>query len=95
MSAPTLDGGATPRTDAKLYELSYHEPSLDDRRRRFIDFARTLELEAADLRRFHDACIKELYGMLGIDGTDGEYRFKWVAVALSAKLRQLERLRDG
>ena len=46
-----------------------------------------------DMRSFHDAAIKELYRMLGVDGSDGEIRFKWAALALARKLDELAALR--
>lgn len=44
-----------------------------------------------DMRSFHDACIKELYSMLGIDGSDGEYRFKWAALEVHKKLNLIKK----
>ena len=46
-----------------------------------------------DVHAYHDACIKELYRMLNIDGGDGEYRFKWVALELSKVLSHYEKLK--
>jgi len=40
-----------------------------------------------EAREHHLACIKDAYRLLGIDGSDGEYRYKWVALEI-AKLVQ-------
>jgi hypothetical protein len=39
--------------------------------------------ERDDLRQFHEACVKDLYEKLGVDGSDGEIRYKWAALAVS------------
>ena len=46
-----------------------------------------------DCQDHHTACIKELYRMLGVDGSDKEYRFKWASLALSNKLQELAALK--
>lgn len=45
------------------------------------------------LRRYYQAVIKELYEIFDIDGSDGEYRFKWVALEASSCMRELKELR--
>lgn len=45
------------------------------------------------LRDFHDACIRELYSMLDIDGEDGEYRFKWVSLEVHRLLDENKKLK--
>ncbi len=50
--------------------------------------------QVEQLHQFHDACIKELYRMLEIDGSDGEYRFKWVALELNNLLLEVKKLRE-
>lgn len=42
--------------------------------------------ELAGVREYQDACAKALYLQLGIDGTDGEIRFKWISLEVG-KLR--------
>jgi hypothetical protein len=41
------------------------------------------------MRDFHTASMKELYRILNIDGSDGEYRFKWVACEAMKLQREL------
>lgn len=45
------------------------------------------------LRDQHEACIKDAYQMLGIDGSDGEFRYKWVALEISCVVRERDELR--
>lgn len=54
-----------------------------------------LAAERDDLRRHHDACIKELYRILGVDGSDGEYRFKWVALEALSLVKERDKLKDA
>lgn len=42
-----------------------------------------------ELEAFQLACVRQLYEMLDVDGSDGEYRFKWAALELRNKLDQL------
>lgn len=51
----------------------------------------THELES--LRGHHDACIQDAYQKLSIDGSDGELRYKWVALELSGIVRERDELR--
>lgn len=37
----------------------------------------------SEAQEHHLACIKDAYRLLGIDGSDGEYRYKWVALELT------------
>lgn len=48
--------------------------------------------EETSMRDYHDACMKELYRMLNIDGSNGEYRFKWVALEINNLLHRLKGL---
>lgn len=42
-----------------------------------------LRAEIELIRNHHDACVKELYKILGITDYDGEFRFKWVALEMA------------
>lgn len=44
-------------------------------------------------QEYYEAVMKELYRKLNIDGSDGELRFKWVSLALSEKMRELDSLK--
>jgi hypothetical protein len=43
------------------------------------------------MREYHTAAIKELYRIFNIDGSDGEIRFKWAALAASATVDDMRR----
>lgn len=46
----------------------------------------TAEILLQDAQEYHLACVKDLYSILGIDGSDGEYRYKWAALELRKRL---------
>ncbi len=41
-----------------------------------------------ELRHFHDAAVAEAYRILGIDGSDGEFRMKWVFLEASCLVKE-------
>ena len=51
-----------------------------------------LRTRCEELESNHLACIKELYRLLNIDGSDGEYRFKWVAIEVADRVKRIEEL---
>lgn len=55
--------------------------------------ARLAQQRAAheSMRDYHNAAIKELYRIFNIDGSDGEIRFKWAALAASATVSDVNR----
>lgn len=44
--------------------------------------ARVYKMLLDEAHEHHRACIKDAYELLGIDGSDGEYRYKWIALEL-------------
>lgn len=40
----------------------------------------------------HRACLVDAYKILGIDGSDGEFRYKWVALAMGRLVRKVDQL---
>ena len=74
----------------KLCNMALRTHDLQER----LDAAKeSLQTAAAihnDLRQFHDACIKDMYVLLGIDGSDGEFRYKWCALEIAKMKRELD-----
>lgn len=75
----------------ELREAGYnYEGAMSDRRmwrERCETAERQLEAQTLfhkELREFHNACIVDMYEMLGIDGSDGELRYKWCALGISS-----------
>jgi hypothetical protein len=60
----------------------------------FISKEEVAQANYESLRDFHDACIKELYRQLGIDGEDGEYRFKWVSLEVHRLVDENKKLKE-
>lgn len=64
-------------------------PMLRDKLRELSEERDRHKAGEADMRRFHDACIRDLYTMLGVDASDGEIRYKWASLAVSSIKRKL------
>lgn len=48
-----------------------------------------------EAQEHHDDCIKDAYKLLGVDGSDGEFRYKWVALEIVALKQENEKLRSA
>lgn len=55
--------------------------------------AETQRILREEAQAYHQACVEVLYAELGVDGSDGEIRFKWAHQALRHKLRDREAAR--
>ena len=70
--------------DSYIKELEERVKELE----RDIDIAKN---ETKELRSLHDAGIKEVYRLCGVED-DGEYRWKWVLLELSSRIYRIKKL---
>lgn len=49
--------------------------------------ADVLQMLLDESQEYHRSCIADAYRLLGIDGSDGEFRYKWVALEI-ARLKE-------
>lgn len=78
-----VHGGATEVVLASHYDALRAHAAANERAEKAADAEK-------QMRGFHKACIKDLYEMLGVDGSDGEIRYKWAALAVSNLKRRAE-----
>lgn len=56
--------------------------------------AETYKMLLEEAHDHHRACIVDAYKILDIDGSDGEFRYKWVALKMGQVMRELDRYKQ-